>query len=1306
MSKPRYKAFISYRHVEPDRAIAKWLHKSLETYRVPKDLQKKGLPKTPGRVFRDEEELPASSDLSNEINSALESSEFLIVVCSPRVVESIWCDAEVKKFKDMGLHDKIIALLIEGEPKDSFLPSLCEIRKHVIKGDGTKIEEIEAIEPLAADIRPRKDQSQKELKHLAKLRILACLLGCKFDDLRKREIKRKQRFLIQVATFLVFLIILLSGLTFWALKEQNIANEQRKIAENQKVKADQKTIEANQAHQKTIEEKKRTERLKKASQLREAKHIWLEKFEKAKVEKLSPDKFFYAARALGFKGFGYEELPHDKKKLLDEEYPQLFDFDENFELYNRLNYKENFILPIWASGSSSHHEKLIKSVVYSKDGQLVASSSDDKTIKLWNVKTGQLLRTLRGHEFKVRSVCFSPNGKLLASAGKVIKLWEVQTGRLLTEIMGHSGSVSSVVFSPDGSVLASSSEDKTIKLWDVSSGKERGNLNGHFSPVTSISFGAKGNILVSGAKNKTVNLWDLQSGSILKSFIGHRSVINTVSLSPDDNKLVSASTNSVKIWDVVLGQELRTFPIRNLRSIAVNWINNTFVTASWNGAISLRSLDDGKEIRLIKPKNGSIINQLSLSSDGNFLVNTASNRIEIRNINNGEQGQEHNSHDGWINSVDFSPDGKLFASASSDFTAKLRSMKTGELLKSFMHQGNVLCVKFSPDGKFLATSGFDRVINVWDLQSLELKLSHQGQVYAHSVTFSPDSKLLAICTLNGELKLWDIEKNSIVQSRDLVISNGDICFSPDGKYLIHSYGKDIRVWDMKKMSVKAIFKGHNSLVKSLSICPKGKTFASASEKTIRIWDLETGYLGVEKKTESKFNSLDFSPDGETLISGCEDNRIQIWSIENLELKDNINNSSPTLSVKFSPDGKSILSGSKDGIVRVWGMDSGFITSKKLIHHSSVIDMLFSEDSETLACSYSDGTFRFYSSLTGSLKGFYPFSSLIISMDFDKKEQLFAAGLLNGLIKVLKNKEVVTLSGHKASVNSVSFNFDGTLLASASADKTLKIWDLKSEKTIAEFKGHSNTIYSVDFTSDSKYLISTSKDNTTKVWDIKTGEVITSIPHYYERIKTSPDGKYFIGSIGSTLSIYDFENGALIKSFKISNKRAFTFSPEGNILVFEFNGLIQFWDIENKKKLMNISVRKNAQSIKMNFRTNELIIAYQNEIRRINVEAFVDLASYFVGNDYSFDEQEDISYNKLNETLYHKRKIFINISKNSHISILQNSKTTEEANRKLFYHYKRNKALKASMLLLKQPMDQEIPKEDKDYVLNNWNILFK
>jgi len=182
--------------VEPDRKEAKWLHSALETYRVPRKLvQEESLPPRLGRVFRDEEELPASGDLSREIETALVASRYLIVVCSRRTPESEWVNKEVVRFRELGRDERILALLIDGEPSEAFPVALREIRRTVIDEHGLAVERIEEVEPLAADIRqlPSRPDRPRYLRRMARLRLLACILGCTFDDLRRREQERQTR---------------------------------------------------------------------------------------------------------------------------------------------------------------------------------------------------------------------------------------------------------------------------------------------------------------------------------------------------------------------------------------------------------------------------------------------------------------------------------------------------------------------------------------------------------------------------------------------------------------------------------------------------------------------------------------------------------------------------------------------------------------------------------------------------------------------------------------------------------------------------------------------------------------------------------------------------------------------------------------------------------------------------------------------------------------------------------------------------------------------------------------------------------
>ena len=188
----KYDAFISYRHTELDQFVAVNLHKELEAFKLPKvikkQLQEKGVDKKKiERVFRDRDELPITNNLADPITNALRNSEFLLVICSPRLKESLWCRKEIETFISMHGREKVFAVLIEGEPADSFPDELLYVEKTVIDENGQEQVVKEPVEPLAADVRGKnKAEIRKKIKEEV-LRLAAPMFDCSYDDLKQRH---------------------------------------------------------------------------------------------------------------------------------------------------------------------------------------------------------------------------------------------------------------------------------------------------------------------------------------------------------------------------------------------------------------------------------------------------------------------------------------------------------------------------------------------------------------------------------------------------------------------------------------------------------------------------------------------------------------------------------------------------------------------------------------------------------------------------------------------------------------------------------------------------------------------------------------------------------------------------------------------------------------------------------------------------------------------------------------------------------------------------------------------------------------
>ena len=568
----------------------------------------------------------------------------------------------------------------------------------------------------------------------------------------------------------------------------------------------------------------------------------------------------------------------------------------------------------------AEHTQPINSISLSKDGEIIASASDDSTIKLWT-NYGEEIATLSGHEGAVYSVSFSNNGKVLASGSQdgSIKLWS-RNGKLLRKIKGHRGAVNSVNFSPDDKTIASGGVDGTIKLWNLQ-GEQLAAIQGDQGEIYSVSYGK---VLASAGEDKTVKLWNAK-GKQLAILKGHKDRVLSVSVSPDGKTIATASSDrTVKVWSID-GKEIGTLRGHKSPVVSVNFSvdGKTIASGSSDGEIKLWS-HYGREITTLKG-HGDWVNSLNFSNDGLTLASgSADNTIKLWSLQE-QKLPTLRGHTSYITAISLSKDSEKIATGSYDNTVKIWSREGEELATLKGHQRGISSLSFSPDGETVASASADGTGIVWNLAGLgnATLTGHQDQIY--SISYSPNGKMLATASLDKTIKLWNTRGQQLLTIPGGIDDLRTVTFRPDGKAIAAAGfgGKSqvvLKIWNLKGKELQKI-EGLCSVVRKISFSADGKIIAATcSDNTVKLLTPKGEVVGIIKGHQGAVNSLSFTPDGKIIATGSDDGTVKIWNLDGKELVSLAAIREGVMDVSFSPDGEMLGAVGRDRVGMLWNFD--------------------------------------------------------------------------------------------------------------------------------------------------------------------------------------------------------------------------------------------------------------------------------------------------------------------------------------------------------------------------------------------------
>jgi len=917
----KYWAFISYSH--QDRAWGDWLHKTLETYRVPSRLvgreSRDGqVPKRLFPIFRDRDELPSSANLGDVLNESLRQSRYQIVICSPRAASSRWVNEEIKYFKSLGREDRVLCLIVDGEPhvadvpgreqEECFAPAL----RYRVDRSGALTEQ--PAEPIAADAREHADG-----KRGAKLKLLSGLLGVGYDELVQRERQRQLWQRVQAGFASAAMIALCVGAWQWYLHQRE--SREREITIEKLVENGRQELLAGQ-------------------QARAA--VYLNEAYKMGDDSV-PLRFMLAQAMKPVEALTNVRVEHGGVAV----YKSAFSPDgKRFVLHVLVvgAGQQKAVGKVYDAASGDliavleDAPALPASIEFSADGSrlLMAGYPDDNRVgapitRIWDFAHPDRPLRLNGISgYGGRSL--HPDGKrVLVSGESGVDEMDVDDGRRVARY-AEGAAVSAATYSPDGEFIVIADESGPVQVLSVRSGRVVRQLEGGDSQrVLFLAYAPDGKRLVAISDSGDLRTWD-DTGRLSVAFAADPQYINEIKFDRAGRRYLTIGNEGYKIWSAARGVLLFSL--------------NRALSQYSSGALS---------------PDGSVL----ITAD--FLARTA----EAWDVRAKRKLYSLDFHSDGISSAAFDATGERLLISGRDGYAEIWRMPVVPEWKYESFETLPRGVRFSQDGSRLLIGGGDysggtaMTMDTSSHEVLAQYLGHQGFVV--SAEYSPDEGKIVTASADGTARIWDVEDGRVIATlaHDPAGLNAAI-FNAKGDRLLTSTD----YWALKRTDSAALWNAlnwelvarlrHDGNIIAASFDVEGERVATGGEDTsIKIWSSADGQLlQTISGHGSRVRSLQFSRDGHRLLSAADDNSIRIWDSLNGQQLTQL--SEPGMGLLtgaiFSPDERSVAIATQTGGVWIWSVESGHVVTLSG-HQQQVAGLKFNSDASLLFSHSYDGTAR-------------------------------------------------------------------------------------------------------------------------------------------------------------------------------------------------------------------------------------------------------------------------------------------------------------------------------------------------------------
>ncbi len=628
----------------------------------------------------------------------------------------------------------------------------------------------------------------------------------------------------------------------------------------------------------------------------------------------------------------------------------------------------------------------VSSVAVSPDGSLVATAAGEGGVRLYEAKSGQLLRVIG--EVGDRGVSFSPDGRMLTAAGfhmdKLVGMFDVKTGKRVVSLAGHTEwEVYAAAVSPDGKLLASTGTDMQILVWELATGKLRHQLKGQPYKAAALAFSPDSATLASGGGDRLVKLWDMTTGKVRQSLAGQGDWVCAIAFSPDGKTLASGSCDwgfhrahdwprpggnerevgEWRLWNVETGKELRSEKLQG-RMLSVAFVpDGKSLACGIDKNLRLYDLSAETASRVVTMHDATITS-IAFTPDGTSVVTGSHDQtVKRTNLKTGQMEWQAPGYFEQVNSVALSEDAALLVTGSSDHrlargkikavareigpgSLRLWDARTGRMVRRLGDTATQFMVAaISTEGQRVAGGGANSAgkgsVGVWDAGTgKQLWLHDDLGAEVLGAAFARNGSILAAGTAEGVVVIYDAESGKV--ARSLSGHQGgvtSVTLSPNGKTLYCGQGHGgARVWNLESgkplnncgaaSSLAASF-SIDRLMNSIGLARDGAVLATCNSSVnnefvepVRLWDARTGVLKREFAAEN-IHGRPMALSPDGSIIATGGKSVQLWDARTgTKLRQLFGHLKRTQSIVFSADGRLIVAGGSYGTTNLWEVATG------------------------------------------------------------------------------------------------------------------------------------------------------------------------------------------------------------------------------------------------------------------------------------------------------------------------------------------------------------------------------------------------